>query len=39
MFSICKSVSTMSSCLLLDLEPLKHSITESTMAKETFVLI
>ena len=39
MFSICKSVSTTSSCLLLDLEPLKHSIAESFMAKETFALI
>ena len=39
MFSIYKSVSTRSSCRLLDLEPLKHSIAERTMAKETFVLI
>ena len=35
MFSICKSVSTRSSCLLLDLETLKDSIAERTMAKET----
>ena len=31
MFSICKSESTKSSCRLLDLEPLKHSITERTI--------
>ena len=35
MFSTCKSVSTRSSCRLLDLETLKHSIAERTMAKET----
>ena len=35
MFSICKSVSTRSSCRLLDLETLKDSIAERTMAKET----
>ena len=39
MFSICKSESTKSSCCLLDLEPLKHSITERTMAKDTLALI
>ena len=39
MFSICKSVSTRSSCRLLDLETLKDSIAERTMAKETLVLI
>ena len=39
MFSTCKSVSTRSSCRLLNLEPLKHSIAERTMAKETLVLI
>ena len=31
MFSICKSESTKSSCRLLDLESLKHSITECTI--------
>ena len=31
MFSICKSESTKYSCRLLDLEPLKHSITERTI--------
>ena len=31
MFSICKSESTKSSGRLLDLEPLKHSITERTI--------
>ena len=35
MFEICKSESTKSSCRLLDLEPLKHSIAERTMAKDT----
>ena len=39
MLSICKSESTKSSCRLLDLKPLKHSITEHTMAKDTLVLI
>ena len=32
--SICRSESTKSSCLLLDLEPFKHSIAERTMAKD-----
>ena len=36
MFSICKSESTKSSCRLLDLEPLKHSISEHKMAKDTY---
>ena len=39
MFSICKSESTKSSCRLLDLEPLKLSIAERTMAKVTLALI
>ena len=39
MFSICKSESTKSSCRLLDLEPLKPSIAERTMAKNTLALI
>ena len=39
MFSICKSESTKSSCRLLDLEPLKLSIAERTMAKDTLALI
>ena len=34
-FSICKSESTESSCRFLDLEPLKQSTVERTMAKET----
>ena len=36
MFSICKSESTKSSRRLLALEPLKHSIAERTMAKDTY---
>ena len=36
MFSIYKSESTKSSCRLLDLEPLKHSISEHKMAKDTY---
>ena len=39
MFSICKSESTKSSCRLLDLEPLKHSITDGTMEKDTLIII
>ena len=39
MFSICRSESTKCSCSLLDLEPLKHSIAERTMAKDTLALI
>ena len=39
MFLICKSESTKSSCCLLDLEPLKHSIAECTMVKDTLALI
>ena len=39
MFSICKIESTKSSCRLLDLGPLKHSIAERTMAKDTLALI
>ena len=39
MLSNCKSESTKSSCRLLDLVPLKHSIAESTTAKETLALI
>ena len=39
MFSICKSESTKSSCRLLDLEHLKLSIAERTMAKDTLALI
>ena len=39
MLSICKSESTKSSCRLLDLVPLKHSIAERTTAKETLALI
>ena len=39
MFSICRSESTKSSCRHLDLEPLKHSIAECTMAKDTLALI
>ena len=35
-FSICRSESTKSSCRFLDLEPLKHSIAERTMAKRYF---
>ena len=31
---MCRSESTKSSCLLLDLEPLKHSIAERTMVKD-----
>ena len=38
MFSICKSESTKASCRS-DLEPLKHSIAERTMAKDTLALI
>ncbi|CAH3160570.1 unnamed protein product, partial [Porites evermanni] len=33
------SESTKSSCILLDLEPLKHSISERTMAKDTLALL
>ena len=36
MFSICKSESTKSSCRRPDLEPLKHSIAERTVAKDTY---
>ena len=39
MFSICKSESTKSSCRLLDLEPLKYSITDCTMEKDTLIII
>ena len=39
MFSICKSESTKSSCRLLDLEPLKHSITERAVVINTLALI
>ena len=39
MFSIYNSESTKSSCRPLDLEPLKHSIAERTMAKDTLALI
>ena len=39
MFSICKSESTKSSCRLLNLKPLKHSIAERTVAKNTLALI
>ena len=39
MFSIYNSGSTKSSCRPLDLEPLKHSIAERTMAKDTLALI
>ena len=39
MFSICKSESTKSSCRLLDLEPLKYSITDRTMEKDTLIII
>ena len=39
MFSICKSESTKSSCRLLDLEPLKHSITDHTMEKDTLIIM
>ena len=39
MFSICKSESTKSSCRLLDLEPLKHSITDHTMEKHTLIIM
>ena len=39
MLSICKSESTKSSCRLLDLVPLKHSIAERTIAKGTLDLI
>ena len=39
MFLICKSESTKSSCCLLDLEPLRHSIAECTMVKDTLALI
>ena len=39
MFSICKSEWTKSSSYLLDLEPLKHSIAEHMMAKDTLALI
>ncbi|CAH3046469.1 unnamed protein product, partial [Porites lobata] len=33
------SESTKSSCILLDLEPLKHSIEERTMVKDTLALL
>ena len=40
MLSICRSESTKSCCLLLDLvESLKHSIAERMMAKDTLALI
>ena len=39
MFSICKSESTKSSCRLLDLEPLKYSITDHTMEKDTLIIM
>ena len=39
MFSICKSESTKSSCRLLDLEPLKYSITDRTMEKNTLIIM
>ena len=39
MFSICKSESTKSSCRLLDLEPLKHSITERTIIIIIIIII
>ena len=39
MFSICKSEWTKSSSYLLDLEPLKQSIAEHMMAKDTLALI
>ena len=39
MFSICKSESTKSSCRLLDLEPLKHSITERTIIIIKIIII
>ena len=39
MLSICKSESTKSSCRLLDIVPLKHSIAERTIAKGTLDLI
>ena len=39
MFSICKSESTKSSCHLLDLEPLKYSITDRTMEKDTLIIM
>ena len=35
MFSICESESKMPICRLLDLEPLKHSIAERAIAKDT----
>ena len=35
MFLICEYESTKSSCCLLDLEPLKHSIAEHTTVKDT----
>ena len=39
MFSICKSESTKSSCRLLDLEPLKHSITKRTIITIIIIII
>ena len=39
MFSICKSESTKPGCHLLDLEPLKQSIAERTMEKDTLIII
>ena len=39
MFSICKSESPKSSCRLLDLEPLKHSITERTIIIIKIIII
>ena len=36
---ICKSESAKPNCRLLDLEPLKHSIAERTIAKNTSALI
>ena len=39
MFSICKTESTKSSCHLLDLEPLKYSITDHTMERDTLIIM
>lgn len=39
MFSICESESTKSCCRFLDLEPLKDSSAERSMAKDTLALI
>ena len=35
MFSVCESDSKISICRLLDLKPLKYSIAERAMAKDT----